>query len=86
MNNKKLTDAWEIKQIFARNLKRIRKGNCVSIARLSKDLQVHLNTPYAWESGKFLPRAEIIVNLAEYFEVPINAFFIKKWEAGDETD
>ena len=49
----------------------IRLEKDLSANAVSKECNVTVGTVYRWESGDMLPSFDSLVNLARYFEVPV---------------
>lgn len=64
-----------VKELFARNVSRLRKEAGITQSDLSIKLGYARNAVSRWESGELLPRAESLEKLAKFFNVPKSVFF-----------
>ncbi|MCY9700953.1 helix-turn-helix domain-containing protein [Paenibacillus larvae] len=68
-------DDKKIKEIFAANIKRLRKSRGMTQGDLAKILGVGISTVSDWEKAKKYPRAGVIEKLSQYFDMPKSSFF-----------
>ena len=64
-----------VKELFARNVSRLRKEAGITQSELSLNLGHARNAVSRWESAELLPRAESLERLAKFFNVPKSVFF-----------
>lgn len=60
----------DLKQIFARNLERLRKLKNISMNELAEQIGVSQSTISDWEAGKKMPRSGSIQKIADFFGIP----------------
>lgn len=70
--------------MFSENLKTIRKAKGLSQEELAVRLHVVRQTVSKWEKGLSVPDAEMLIRLADTFEVSVSALLGGKFE--NETD
>lgn len=58
--------------MFGENLKTLRKNKGITQEELAARLNVVRQTISKWEKGQSVPDAEMLVKLAEFFEVPVS--------------
>ena len=58
--------------IFSENLKRLRKENCVSQAKLAEGLDVTQQCVSEWENDRIEPTLTNLWNIADFFDVSID--------------
>ena len=58
--------------MFGENLKTLRKNKGITQEELAVRLNVVRQTISKWEKGQSVPDAEMLVKLAEFFEVPVS--------------
>lgn len=56
-------------EVFKRRIKELRLKKNLSMDELAKQLNVTKSRVNMWENGGTIPRREVLVNLANYFEV-----------------
>ena len=56
-------------EIFSRRLKELREKQQLSMEQLGKDLGVTKSRVNMWENSGTVPRSDVLVNLAKYFNV-----------------
>lgn len=56
-------------EVFGRNLALLRKKNNLTQLQLSKEIGAHDSTICCWERGTREPNFEMLIKLAEYFDV-----------------
>ena len=64
-----------IKQVFAQNLKDLRKKTGISQRTLAKKLGIQPTAVSAYERGEKLPTVEKIIKIADFFDVPADKLF-----------
>ena len=65
----------KVKELFARNITRLRNETGITQSELSLKLGLARNAVSRWESAELMPRAESLEKLASYFNVPKSVFF-----------
>ena len=58
---------------LAENIKRLRKEKGITQERLAEALGVTVGAAYKWENGKSVPELNILIGMAQLFEVSIDA-------------
>lgn len=61
--------ADELKDIFSKNLQRLRRIKNISMTELAQAINVSQSTISDWENGKKMPRSGSIQKIADFFEV-----------------
>lgn len=61
--------ADELKDIFSKNLQRLRRIKNISMTELAQAIDVSQSTISDWENGKKMPRSGSIQKIADFFEV-----------------
>ncbi len=61
--------------MFHEHLKRIRIASKKTQGELAAYLNISTQSVSKWESGQSLPSIDLLPNIAEFFQCPINAFF-----------
>lgn len=59
-------------------IKEHREGSGKTIEELSSDLGISQSAVCMYETGKRIPRDEIKIRIAEYFNVPLESIFFPK--------
>ena len=59
-------------ETFPQRLRRMRKRRGMSQESLAEQCFVHLNTIKLYESGKYMPSADVLCKIAECFEVSVD--------------
>lgn len=59
---------------FKETLKQLRKEKGISQYKLANDVFVSRSTVAKWENGLVLPKEEVLLNLAKYFQVDVSVF------------
>ena len=68
------------------NLKNLRKAKGLSQEELAVKLNVVRQTISKWEKGQSVPDAEMLVKLAEFFEVPVSQLLGSRIEPEAQPD
>ena len=68
----------EVREIFAKNLKRLRKVRGLSQLKLANELQMAMTFLNDIENGKKWVSPATLSKLSTYFEVPVSDFFISE--------
>lgn len=63
--------------MFGENLKTLRKNKGITQEELAARLNIVRQTISKWEKGESVPDAEMLVKLADIFEVPVSC-----WDPG----
>jgi transcriptional regulator with XRE-family HTH domain len=58
-----------LKQTIAQNIRDFRSAKNISAAEMGRKLGVSQSTVSDWETGKKMPRAEVIEKIADYFGI-----------------
>ncbi len=66
-----------IKQIFGENLSHLRKEKNITQQTLADYLNYSPKAISKWERGEAIPEAEVLLKIADYFNVTIDFFFHK---------
>ena len=72
--------------MFSENLKTLRKNKGITQEELSARLNVVRQTISKWEKGLSVPDAEMLVKLAEVFEVPVSQLLGSRIEPDAQPD
>lgn len=64
-----------IREIFSKNLKRIRKQKGMTQKDLAERLNVFPTAYHRWESGEFLPQEDSISKIAQVLEISETLLF-----------
>ena len=72
--------------MFGENLKTLRKNKGITQEELAARLNVVRQTISKWEKGQSVPDAEMLVKLAEIFEVPVSQLLGSKIESDAQSD
>ena len=64
--------------MIAEKIRTARLEHKLSQAELARRLHVHYNAVWGWESGKYLPRAKLLLRLCEMFNLSFNDLNEKK--------
>lgn len=62
------------------NIRRLRKKSGFTQEQLAEALGVTTGAVYKWESGKATPELEMLVNIAEFFEISVDALLDYGWQ------
>ena len=76
----------EVRQIFAKNLKQLRKQKGLSQLRLSNELQMAFTFINDIENCKKWVSPETIAKFATFFDVPVSTFFSTEDEKSDNSN
>ncbi len=71
------------KKMFSEELKYLMLVNSITVKDLSKKVGIPTSTLYKCYEGTFLPKITTMIQIANYFDVPIDKFVPKKSKAGD---
>ncbi|WP_374788052.1 helix-turn-helix domain-containing protein [Lactococcus lactis] len=66
--------------VFAEQLKTLRKINGITQKELAEKLKIKQNSYSDWENGKSEPNIEMLVRLADYFDVSVDYLLGRKRE------
>lgn len=58
--------------VFAEKLKTLRKINVLTQKELAEKLKIKQNSYSDWENGKSEPNIEMLVRIADYFDVSLD--------------
>lgn len=72
--------------MLSENLKRLRKNKGYSQEQLAVQLNVVRQTVSKWEKGLSVPDAEMLMDIAELFDVPVSDLLGKDIESESKTD
>ena len=72
--------------MFGENLKTLRKNKGITQEELAVRLNVVRQTISKWEKGQSVPDAEMLVKLAEFFEVPVSQLLGSRIEPEAQPD
>lgn len=72
--------------MFQENLKTLRKNKGITQEELAVRLNVVRQTVSKWEKGQSVPDAEMLVKLAEIFEVPVSQLLGSRIEPDAQPD
>jgi len=72
--------------MLSENLKRLRKSKGYSQEQLAVQLNVVRQTVSKWEKGLSVPDAEMLMDIAELFDVPVSDLLGKDIESESKTD
>ncbi|HOA91266.1 MAG: helix-turn-helix domain-containing protein [Bacillota bacterium] len=72
--------------MFGENLKRLRKQKGLSQEELAERLHVVRQTISKWEQGRSVPDADLLIRIAEIFEVPVSTLLGDAVEVSNGTD
>jgi len=72
--------------MFSENLKTLRKNKGITQEELAVRLNVVRQTISKWEKGQSVPDAEMLVKLAEIFEVPVSRLLGLRVEPDAQPD
>ncbi len=72
--------------MFGENLKTLRKNKGITQEELAARLNVVRQTISKWEKGQSVPDAEMLVKLAEIFEVPVSQLLGSRIEPDAQPD
>lgn len=72
--------------MFSENLKTLRKNKGITQEELAVRLNVVRQTVSKWEKGQSVPDAEMLVKLAEIFEVPVSQLLGTRIEPDAQPD
>lgn len=72
--------------MFGENLKTLRKNKGITQEELAARLNVVRQTISKWEKGQSVPDAEMLVKLAEIFEVPVSQLLGSRIESDAQPD
>lgn len=56
-------------EIFGNRVKELREGKRISMDQLAKDLKVTKSRVNMWENSGTIPRGDVLISLANYFNV-----------------
>ena len=72
--------------MIAENLKTLRKNKSITQEELAARLNIVRQTVSKWEKGQSVPDAEMLVKLAEVFEVPVSQLLGSRIEPDAQPD
>lgn len=72
--------------MFHENLKTLRKNKGITQEELAARLNVVRQTISKWEKGQSVPDAQMLVKLAEIFDVPVSQLLGSRIEPDAQTD
>lgn len=72
--------------MFAENLKTLRKNKGITQEELAARLNIVRQTVSKWEKGQSVPDAEMLVKLADIFEVPVSQLLGSRIEPDAQPD
>jgi Predicted transcriptional regulators len=72
--------------MLSENLKRIRKAKGLSQEELAVRLNVVRQTISKWEKGLSVPDADLIIRIAEMFEVSVSEILGAKFDSGNDIN
>ena len=72
--------------MFGENIKTLRRNKGITQEELAARLNVVRQTISKWEKGQSVPDAEMLVKLAEIFEVPVSQLLGSRIEPGAQPD
>lgn len=72
--------------MFAHNLKKLRENKGFSQEGLAEQIHVTRQTISKWERGLSVPDADLLINLADVFEVDVQQLLSKIMEQEDPID
>lgn len=72
--------------MFQENLKTLRKNKGITQEELAARLNIVRQTVSKWEKGQSVPDAEMLVKLAEIFEVPVSQLLGSRIEPDVQLD
>lgn len=72
--------------MFGENLKTLRKNKGITQEELAARLNIVRQTISKWEKGQSVPDAEMLVKLAEIFEVPVSQLLGSRIEPDAQPD
>lgn len=72
--------------MFGENLKALRKNKGITQEELAARLNIVRQTISKWEKGQSVPDAEMLVKLAEVFEVPVSHLLGSRIESDARPD
>lgn len=71
---------------FGNTLKKLRNDRNISALKLSEDLNIHRGSLSNWETGKRKPDSEMLLKIANYFNVSVDYLLGNQNEKADDTD
>ena len=72
--------------MFSQNLKTLRRAKGLSQEELAARLHVARQTVSKWENGLSVPDADLLIRLAEIFEVPVGKLLGDPVDIPEQTD
>ena len=72
--------------MFGENLKTLRKNKGITQEELAVRLNIVRQTISKWEKGQSIPDAEMLVKLADIFEVPVSQLLGSRIEPDAQSD
>ena len=72
--------------MFGENLKTLRKNKGITQEELAARLNIVRQTASKWEKGQSVPDAEMLVKLADIFEVPVSQLLGARIESDVQSD
>lgn len=69
--------------MFVKTLSELLKEKKITQAELARELGVHRQNIYQWLTGKTLPRPELIVKIASYFNVTVDYLLQDETSSGE---
>ena len=72
---------WSMKWNLAQNIRRFRKERKLTQERLAEVMGVTMGAVYKWESGQSVPELNLIVELADFFDVSTDVLIGYEWQS-----
>lgn len=72
---------WSMKWNLAPNIRRLRKESKLTQEQLAEVMGVTLGAVYKWESGQSVPELNLIVELADFFDVSTDVLIGYEWQS-----
>lgn len=71
---------------FGKTLKTLRNSRNISATKLSEDLNIHRGSLSNWETGRRTPDSEMLLKIANYFNVSVDYLLGNDTNDTDDTD
>lgn len=71
---------------FGKTLKTLRNNRNISATKLSEDLNIHRGSLSNWETGRRTPDSEMLLKIANYFNVSVDYLLGNDTNNTDDTD
>lgn len=75
-----------MKNQFAQNIKKLRKQNNLTQEQLADAMNVTIGAVYKWEQGLSIPDISVIMDIANYFKLSVDALIGFNLEGNDKAD